>query len=50
METKYVSTAETAKLIRAALNKAFPNVKFSVRWSRAFRRHWLDGWTNEKAS
>jgi hypothetical protein len=31
METMYLSAAETAKLIRAALKKAFPGVKFSVR-------------------
>ena len=29
METKYFKTAETAKLIRNALKKAFPSVKFS---------------------
>lgn len=29
--TKYLSVAETAKLVRQALKKAFPGVKFSVR-------------------
>ena len=33
METKYLSCAETAKLVRAALKKNFPGVKFSVRSS-----------------
>lgn len=32
-ETKYLSCAETAKLVRAALKEAFPGVKFSVRSS-----------------
>ncbi len=29
--TRYLSVTETAKLVRAALKKAFPGVKFSVR-------------------
>jgi len=33
METKYLSCAETAKLVRTALKKNFPGVKFSVRSS-----------------
>jgi hypothetical protein len=33
METKYLSCAETAKLVRTALKKSFPGVKFSVRSS-----------------
>lgn len=33
METKYLSCAETAKLVRTALHKKFPEVKFSVRSS-----------------
>jgi len=33
METKYISCAETAKLVRTALKKNFPGVKFSVRSS-----------------
>jgi len=33
LETKYLSCAETAKLVRAALKKNFPGVKFSVRSS-----------------
>ena len=32
-ETKYLSCAETAKLVRAALKEAFPGVKFSVKSS-----------------
>lgn len=31
MSTRYLSCAETAKLIRAALKSSFPGVKFSVR-------------------
>lgn len=31
MSTKYLTCAETAKLIRQALKEAFPDVKFSVR-------------------
>jgi hypothetical protein len=31
MSTTYLSCAETAKLVRAALKKAFPGVKFSVK-------------------
>ncbi len=33
METKYLSCAETAKLVRTTLKKNFPGVKFSVRSS-----------------
>ena len=33
METKYLSCAETAKLVRSALKNNFPGVKFSVRSS-----------------
>ena len=32
-ETKYLTCAETAKYVRAALKSAFPGVKFSVRSS-----------------
>ena len=31
METRYLSCAETAKLVRKALKEGFPGVKFSVR-------------------
>lgn len=45
---KYISVAETAKLIRAALKEAFPEVKFSVRSSSysggaSIRVGWVDG-------
>ena len=33
-EPRYVDTAESAKLVRAALKKEFPQTKFSVRISR----------------
>jgi hypothetical protein len=47
METKYLSCAETAKLIRAALKKAFPGVKFSVRSSTYSMGASIDvGWTD----
>lgn len=29
--TQYMTTAETAKMVRRALGEAFPGVKFSVR-------------------
>jgi len=31
MQTRYISTTETAKIIRQELAKAFPGIKFSVR-------------------
>ena len=45
---RHIDTAETAKMIRAALKKAFPSVKFSVRLSRysggsSIRVDWFDG-------
>jgi Large polyvalent protein associated domain 29 len=48
MSAVYLSCAETAKLIRAALKKAFPGVKFSVRSSvysmgASIRVGWTDG-------
>ena len=51
--SEYLSCAETAKLVRVALKKAFPGVKFSVRSSvysggASMRVGWIDGPT-EKA-
>ncbi|PLX76774.1 MAG: hypothetical protein C0607_03690 [Azoarcus sp.] len=48
MSTKYLSCAETAKLVRQALKEAFPGIKFSVRSSNysggaSMRIEWLDG-------
>src|SRR3954468_22279025 len=48
METKFISVAETAKLIRAALKKAFPTVKFAVRSKKyaggaSINVSWTDG-------
>lgn len=45
---EYLSCAETAKLLRAALKKAFPGVKFSVRsdvyaGGASIRVRWTDG-------
>ena len=45
---KYLSCAETAKLVRAALKKAFPGVKFSVRshvysGGASINVGWVDG-------
>jgi hypothetical protein len=49
----YLSCAETAKLVRAALKKAFPGIKFSVRsdvysGGASIRVRWTDG-PSEKA-
>jgi Large polyvalent protein associated domain 29 len=46
--SEYIAVAATAKLIRAALKKAFPAVKFSVRSSSysggaSIRVGWMDG-------
>jgi hypothetical protein len=54
-EYAYLSCAETAKLIRAALKKAFPGVKFSVRsdtysGGASIRVKWLDGPTDKAVS
>ena len=48
MSTKYLTCAETAKLVRQALKEAFPGVKFSVRGKTyaggaSMRVEWLDG-------
>lgn len=48
---RYLSCAETAKLVRAALKREFPGVKFSVRSSEysggaSIRIHWVDGPTS----
>lgn len=48
MKTTYLSVSETAKLIRAALKRAFPGVKFTVRSSSysggaSIRVGWQDG-------
>lgn len=48
MTTRYISTADTAKLIRQALKEAFPGVKFSVRsdtysGGSSIRVSWIDG-------
>lgn len=50
METVYVSCKDSAKLIREALKKAFPTVKFSVRISHygAVDIHWTDGATQRQ--
>lgn len=48
MKAKYLSCAETAKLVRAALKRTFPGVKFSVK-SRTYAGgasidcYWTDG-------
>lgn len=46
--SKYLSCAETAKMVRKALAEAFPGVKFSVRSSvyaggASIRVNWIDG-------
>ena len=45
---EHISTADTAKLVRAALKARFPGVRFSVRslrgtWSNAISVSWTDG-------
>lgn len=53
MSTRYLSVAETAKLVRAALADKFPGVKFSVR-SKSYSGgasidiSWIDGPTAEE--
>lgn len=48
MTTQYISAAETAKLIRAALKRHFPGVKFAVKSSKyaggaSINVDWIDG-------
>ncbi len=51
MKTTYLSTAETAKLIRAALKRAFPRTKFSVRSHRYSGGASIDvGWADGPAA
>ena len=52
MTKTYLSCADTAKLVRAALKKAFPGVKFSVRsdtyaGGASIRVRWTDGPTTK---
>lgn len=52
---KYLTAAETAKLIRAALKEAFPGVKFSVRsdsysLGASINVRWTDGPTQSAVS
>jgi hypothetical protein len=39
--TEYISTKDTAKLVRQALKNAFPTVKFSVRMSTGTASAWM---------
>ncbi|QNE46133.1 hypothetical protein F1C58_03880 [Glaciihabitans sp. INWT7] len=39
--TDYISTKDTAKLVRGALKSAFPGVKFSVRMSSGTASAWM---------
>lgn len=53
--TDYISTKDTAKLVRAALKNAFPGVKFSVRMSTGTGSAWMnvswsDGPTDREVS
>lgn len=45
---KYLTCAETAKLVRQSLKEAFPGVKFSVRSDRCIRIRWTDGPTKDQ--
>jgi hypothetical protein len=40
--TEYISTKDTAKLVRQALKNAFPGVKFSVRMSTGTASAWMN--------
>lgn len=40
---EYIRAKDIALLIRAALKKAFPATKFSVRTDSSVRVHWIDG-------
>jgi hypothetical protein len=40
--TEYISTKDTAKLVRGALKNAFPGVKFSVRMSTGTASAWMN--------
>ena len=47
MQTKYISTTETAKIIRQELAKAFPGIKFSVKSKSYSGGSSIDvGWTD----
>lgn len=53
--TRYIDTAETAKLIRARLKAEFPKTKFSVRISRyaggsSIYVNWTDGPTSKRVN
>ena len=51
MKTKYISTTDTAKIIRKVLKESFPGVKFSVclvENGRTVRISWLDGPSTNK--
>ncbi len=53
MMTRYLSCAETAKLVRAALKAAFPAVKFSVKshtysMGASINVSWTDGPTDQR--
>ena len=53
MEKEYLTCAETAKFVRAALKKEFPSAKFSVisnsySGGASIRVSWLDGPTEEQ--
>lgn len=52
-ETRYLTAAETSKLIRKALKASFPRIKFSVRSSNyaggsSISIHWIDGPTTKQ--
>lgn len=53
METKYISTADTAKIIRKVLKEVFPRVKFSVRskmysGGSSINVGWMDGHSRDQ--
>jgi len=44
----YISSADTAKLVRKALKENFPGVKFSVTSKNSIRVSWVDGPTKSE--
>jgi hypothetical protein len=47
-KSRYLGCAETAKLLRKALKKEFPGVKFYVRSDSSIDIHWCDGPTEKE--
>lgn len=48
LEGEWITDADIAKMVRQALKKAFPEIKFSVRTNHAISVTWTDGPTNRE--